>query len=32
MFVLYIPLGYLTDTALFRYRQRKTARETAGGR
>jgi uncharacterized YccA/Bax inhibitor family protein len=32
MFVLYIPLGYLTDTALFRYRRRKTARETAGGR
>jgi Flp pilus assembly protein TadB len=28
MFVLYIPLGYVTDLAIFRYRQRKKA----GGR
>ena len=32
MFLLYIPLGYLTDSALFRFRQRKAAREGAGGR
>jgi hypothetical protein len=25
MFLLYIPLGYMTDTAIFRYRQRKKA-------
>jgi hypothetical protein len=25
MFLLYIPLGYLTDLAIFRYRQRKKA-------
>jgi hypothetical protein len=25
MFALYIPLGYVTDTAIFRYRQRKRA-------
>jgi len=29
MFLLYIPLGYLTDQALFRYRQRKKG---GGGR
>ena len=23
MFVLYIPLGYATDTVIYRYRQRK---------
>jgi len=23
MFFLYIPLGYVTDSAIFRYRQRK---------
>jgi Flp pilus assembly protein TadB len=28
MFMLYIPLGYVTDLAIFRYRQRKKA----GGR
>jgi hypothetical protein len=32
MFFLYIPLGYLTDSALFRHRQRKAARQAAGGR
>jgi hypothetical protein len=25
MFLLYIPLGYMTDTAIYRYRQRKKA-------
>jgi hypothetical protein len=25
MFLLYIPLGYMTDTAIYRYRQRKRA-------
>jgi hypothetical protein len=25
MFALYIPLGYVTDSAIFRYRQRKRA-------
>jgi hypothetical protein len=25
MFLLYIPLGYLTDTAIFRFRQRRKA-------
>jgi hypothetical protein len=25
MFLLYIPLGYLTDTTVFRYRQRRKA-------
>ena len=29
MFLLYIPLGYVTDTAVFRFRQRRKA---AGGR
>jgi hypothetical protein len=28
MFLLYIPLGYVTDTAIFRFRQRRKA---AGG-
>jgi hypothetical protein len=28
MFLLYIPLGYLTDMAIYRYRQRRKA----GGR
>jgi hypothetical protein len=32
MFLLYIPLGYLTDNALFRYRQRKAAGRGTGGR
>jgi hypothetical protein len=33
MFLLYIPLGYLTDSALYRYRQRKAAaRAGTGGR
>ena len=25
MFLLYIPLGYMTDTAIFRFRQRRKA-------
>jgi Flp pilus assembly protein TadB len=25
MFLLYIPLGYMTDTAIYRYRRRKNA-------
>jgi hypothetical protein len=25
MFLLYIPLGYATDTMIYRYRQRKKA-------
>ena len=28
MFLLYIPLGYMTDTAIFRFRKRRKA---AGG-
>ena len=32
MFLLYIPLGYLTDSALFRYRQRKAAGPGTEGR
>jgi hypothetical protein len=27
MFLLYIPLGYATDTAIYRFRQRRKARE-----
>jgi hypothetical protein len=32
MFLLYIPLGYVVDGAFYRYRQKKAAREGAGGR
>jgi uncharacterized PurR-regulated membrane protein YhhQ (DUF165 family) len=32
MFLLYIPLSYVTDSALFRHRQRKAARESTGAR
>ena len=32
MLLLYIPLSYITDTALFRHRQRKAARESTGSR
>jgi hypothetical protein len=28
MFVLYIPLGYATDTAMYRFRQRKKQQQT----
>ena len=32
MFLLYIPLGYVVDSAFYRHRQRKAAREAAGKR
>jgi hypothetical protein len=31
MFFVYIPLGYLTDTALYRFRQRRKAARPGGG-
>jgi hypothetical protein len=32
MLLLYIPLSYVTDMALFRHRKRKAARESTGAR
>ncbi len=32
MFVIYIPLGYATDMAIFRFRQKKKAQQKAQGK
>ena len=31
MFLVYIPLGYMTDTALYRFRQRRKSARTGDG-
>jgi hypothetical protein len=32
MFLIYIPLGYATDMAIFRFRQKKKAQQKAPGK